>query len=36
MLTAYAAADAAAAHIADAERELAELKTLVARLITPP
>ena len=36
VLGAYAAAGAAAAYIADAQRELAELKALVARLTTPP
>jgi hypothetical protein len=36
LLAANLAADAAAAYIADAKRELAELRALVARLITPP
>jgi hypothetical protein len=36
VLAAHVAADAAAAYIADAERELADLRALVARRITPP
>jgi hypothetical protein len=36
LLAARLAADAAAAYIAYAERELAELRAFVARLITPP
>ena len=36
LVAANLAADAAATCIADAQRELAELEALVARLITPP
>jgi hypothetical protein len=36
VIAANLAADAAAAYIADAARELAELKAFVARLTTPP
>jgi hypothetical protein len=36
LLAAYAAVDAAAVSIADAERELADVQVLLARLITPP